>query len=348
MLNRITRRQALVASAASTSMFLGRTNSTHSQVQNGKGPGREPFWGPGPDKNIVRDLTPGPTPIRLSKRMDYVEDISIGDIVRKHREEGLAAAYCRPDAWHSISDSELRELKEALKQHDVNIFEVGGYRNLVHPDESVRQEYIKRIVFTIEVAEKLGCPMVGTIAGTRNTIGSEFVDNYNPHPDNWMMETWNLLIDSINTILKDTAGMKAVIGIEAQITTIQDTPLSHKRLMEDVGSERLKVNLDPTNMSHFYNYFHSTELINECFDLCGENIMGCHAKDRYILPHSQTVHVEEVCPGRGTLDYETYLIRMSWMKWPRALSVEHFPEDQNPEAFTYIRKVAGKVGVKVL
>ena len=131
--------------------------------------------------------------------------------------------------------------------------------------------------------------MVGTITGSCDPVNL-----FNVHPENWTLETWKMLLDSINQILEDTAGMKSVIGIEAQITTNQDTPLSHKRLLEDIGSERLKVNLDPTNMCHLHNHFHTTELINECFDMLGEDIFGCHAKDSHVLTHSQTVHVQEV------------------------------------------------------
>ena len=142
--------------------------------------------------------------------------------------------------------------------------------------------------------------------------------------------------------------MKAALGMEAQVTTNLDGPRAHRRLMDDIGDERVKVNLDPTNMIHLYNYYHTTELINECFDLLGEDIFGCHAKDTFILPHSQTVHIQEVCPGRGVLDYETYLVRLSRMKWSRSLLPEHIPGDQFAEAEAYIRKVAHKVGVTIL
>jgi len=368
MSKKITRRQLLAAGAASTGILLGTgCESTPPQetrqVQKPTGPGREPFWMPGPDKNLVRDLTPGPTPIRLSGYLFSVnidaegnpigesttnkENVGPGDLVRKLREAGLTAAFTMPEYFFEATDSMVRELKAALKQHDMIIFEVGGYRNLLHTDESKRQENIKLIAESMEFAERIGCPMLGTISGSRNPESNEWRDNYAVHPDNWTLETWNLLIDSLNQILKDTEGMNVVIGIEAQVTTNIDSPLAHKRLMEDMGSERIKVNLDPTNMCHLYNHFHTTELINECFDLLGEDIVGCHAKDTYVLPHSQTVHVQEVCPGRGNLDYETYLVRLSHMKWIRTLSVEHIPDDQFPEAWAYIRKVAGNVGVKI-
>jgi sugar phosphate isomerase/epimerase len=302
---------------------------------------------PGPDKNLKRDLTPGKTPVRLAGYLSYKDGDDIGNNVRVIAEKGFHAAIAGVDPWNSARDSVVRELKSALKQHDVVIFEVGGYRNLLHTDEKIRRENCKHIARCLETAEKIGCPMVGTISGSRNPEGNQYGDNYAVHPDNWTMDTWNLLLKSLRQILEDTVGIKAAIGMEAQVTTNIDGPLSHKRLMEDMGNDRVKVNLDPTNMVHLHNHFHTTELINECFDLLGEDIFGCHAKDTYVLPHSQTVHVQEVCPGRGNLDYETYLVRLSHMKWARALLPEHIPADQFDEAYAYIRKVAAKVGVKI-
>jgi len=365
----MTRRQILSAGAASTGIFLGAgCESTPPQetpqVQEPKGPGREAFWGPGPNKNLVRDLTPGTTPVRLSGYLRYRgEDAkmsdsytvggekkspeSIGETVRKIRENGLAAVIATFNPWYDMKDSVVKELRAAIEQHDMVIFELGGYRNIIHTDEKVRQENCTHLARCLEAAEKIGCPMVGTITGSRNPEGNKWGDNYAVHPDNWTMETWNLLLDSLRQILGDTEGMKAALGMEAQVTTNLDGPLSHLRLMEDMGSERIKVNLDPTNMCHLYNHFHTTELINECFDMLGEDIIGSHAKDTYVLPHSQTVHVQEVCPGRGNLDYETYLVQLSRMKWARSLLPEHIPSDQFDEAYSYIRKVATKVGVKI-
>ena len=59
MSGKLTRRQILAAGAASTGVFLGiDCNSSQSQdtpqMQKSKGPGREAFWEPGPNKNLVR------------------------------------------------------------------------------------------------------------------------------------------------------------------------------------------------------------------------------------------------------------------------------------------------------
>lgn len=352
---KITRRQALAAGGASASALsvAGNAQAQSRGRAAAGGPGRAPFWAPGPNKNLVKDLRPGPTPIRLAGNLPFggrrdSGAKSIGDAVKAVRSQGLASIIAQADLWQDASDGMVSELKAACKEYDIVIFEVGGYRNILHTDEAERQANLKHLARCLETADRIGCRMVGTVTGSRNPEGNKWGDNYAVHPDNWTLETWKLAISGIKQILKDTAGVKAVLGMEAQVTTNLDGPVAHRNLMEDVGSPRVKVNLDPTNMVHMLNHFHTTELITQCFDMLGEDIYGCHAKDSYVLPHSQTVHIQEVCPGRGNLDYETYLVRISRLKWSRSLLPEHFPAEQVPEGLAYIRKVAAKVGVKLL
>lgn len=306
-------------------------------------------WPPGPEGGVKRDLKPGPTPIRLAINIKRRGNESPEEMIRRRLDDGYTAVKGARhpggnvgEPWNSMTGSERREVIAACKKYDVVIYEVGGYTNLVTPDSARLRKNLTRLAHCIEVAESVGCKMVGTVAGSRDP------DNLiNVHPDNWTHETWKLLVKSVRQVLKDTAGMKAAIGMEAQVTSPVDGPKAHKRLIEDVGGDRIKVNFDPVNMMSLARYYHTTKLLNECFDLLGEDIVGCHAKDTYIWPDKQTVHVQEVCPGKGVMDYETYLVRMSRLKWPRALEPEHIEEEEYPEAIAYIKKIAAKVGVKI-
>ncbi|MHB9029945.1 MAG: sugar phosphate isomerase/epimerase family protein [Candidatus Latescibacterota bacterium] len=294
-------------------------------------------------------LQPGPTPVRQAINIKRNGTESPEEMIRRVREAGYAAIKGarhpggnKGEPWHSMTPAERREVVAACKKYDMVIYEVGGYTNLVTPEEQNLQKNLTALAHCLEVAESVDCAMVGTVAGCRDP---RYLINV--HPDNWSPETWTLLVKSIRQVLRDTAGMKAAIGMEAQITTIIDTPRAHLRLMEDVGDDRLKVNLDPVNMISLHNYYHTTELIHECFDLLGENILGCHAKDPFIIPDRQTVLVQEVRPGKGVMDYETYLIRMSRLKWPRALEPEHIADEEYPAAKEYVANVASRVGVKL-
>ena len=339
MQKNISRRNILKAGVVTIGSLAGLSGLTDSFA-----------WPPGPSDNPpVRDLKPGSTPIRLAINIKRENGESPEEMIKRRLDEGYTAVKGarhpggnKGEPWHSMTAAERQEVVAACKKYDVVIYEVGGYTNLVAPDPVKLQQNLKALAHCIEVAESVGCPMVGTVPGTRDANSL-----IAPHPDNWTPATWNLLIKSIKQVLSDTAGMKASIGVEAQVTTIIDSPKAHKRLMEDLGDSRLVVNLDPVNMMSLSNYYHSTELIEECFDLLGENIMGCHAKDSYILPDKQTVLVQEVRPGKGVVDYETYLVRMSRLKWPRALEPEHIEDDEYPPAKAYIEEVAKRVGVKI-
>jgi len=329
MSHRLSRRQAL-ASGAAAGLFFGLTGTRNAGA-----------WPPGPDEKLVRNLKTGSTPIRLASFLGRNAKETWGDAMKRLRDSGYTAVVTSPEPINKLNDSDLTALRSAMKQYDVVVFEVGGYTNMIHPDMATRQKNLKHLAMCIETADKVGCPMVGTISGSLDPVNF-----FNVTPDNWTEKTWKMLVDSMKQVLKDTSGMKAAIGMEAQVTTNIDGPRAHKRLINDVGDKRCAVNLDPVNMVSLATYYHTTELLNECFDLLGESILGCHAKDTFIFPDQQTVHVQEVCSGRGVMDYETYLVRLSRMKWPRALLPEHIPNDQYVEAYAYIRKVAAKVGVK--
>ena len=51
--------------------------------------------------------------------------------------------------------------------------------------------------------------------------------------------------------------------------------------------------------------------------------------------------------GTGTMDYETYLVRLSRLSYPRTLLIEHIPDKEYPEAKKFIEETAAKVGVKI-
>ncbi|MFC1693354.1 TIM barrel protein [Candidatus Latescibacterota bacterium] len=343
MSRKISRRQMLATGAAVTGTLLTASCDSSREKEIVKETEEKQFWNPGPDFDYIPpDLTPGTTTIRLGTGMGRQENESLEEMVKRIRDNGFTGTVTGPEPWNSLKDSELTELRAALKKYDVVVYEVGGYTNMIHPDTAIRQQNLKNLAKCIEAADKLECPMVGTISGSCDPVNF-----FNVHPDNWTTKTWKLLVDSTKQVLRDTAGMKAAIGMEAQVTTNIGRPEDHRRHMDDVGDSRCAVNLDPVNMISLDNYYHTTELLHECFDLLGESILGAHAKDTYIWPDKQTVHVQEVASGRGVMDYETYLIRLSRMEWPRTILPEHVPQEQIIEAGEYIRKVAAKVGVKI-
>jgi sugar phosphate isomerase/epimerase len=346
-MKRCTRRQAIITGTAAMGVFsrtsraAGLTFAEAVDVSWSRTPG------------LKKDLTPGKTPVRLASWASTTTfdsrkpGESMADMVKRIRDQGYTSAntitrQASENPWLKAPDSEIAEFKSALKQYDVTLFDVHVYVNNIHPDRAERQKNLKHTVRECEAAERIGSPMVTTHTGSCSEISPVTI-----HPDNWTAETWKTSVESIKQILRDTSGMKVCLGIEALNLININNPRAHLKLMEDVGDPRCKVCFDPTNMMSIEKYYHATEIINEGFDLLGENIMACHAKDSLITPNRMSAYLTQVPPGEGVNDYETYLVRLSRMQWPRTLLIEHLQDEQYPAAKAYIEATAARMGVRI-
>jgi len=349
----MSRRAAIATGSAAAGMLF--VNGCSQPVQETESPVSKPVHPPfltpwSPDPNVKRDLTPGSTPIRLASwrydcTLDYPEKISITEMVQRVHDSGFTAGNShtglgRRNPWLDATESEITELKHALQMYDILYFDVHTVVFNIHPDREERKKSIRHVIEQCEAAERVGCPMVTTHFGTRSTEGAVA-----PHHDNWTWETWKDGVASIKEILDATSGMNVELGIEAVNMTAMNNPKAHKQLMEDVGDPRCKVLLDPINMIYLGNYFRTTELIQECFELLGENIIAAHAKDTYVLPNKMSAYITEVAAGKGLLDYELYLVELSRLRYPRTLLIEHLPYEEYDIAKKYIDETAAKVGV---
>jgi sugar phosphate isomerase/epimerase len=347
----MTRRRALSSGAIAAGVLMKTAGIKTSEARE-EASSHPPFLSPwSPPADLKRDLTPGPTAIRLASwsgttTLDYKRDgaISITGMVKRIRDKGYTSgnATIRRSIWYEATDSEVRELKEALKTYDVAFFDMHTTGSIIHPDLKEREKVYRYTVESCEAAEKVGCPMVTTHTGSAG-----YERAMSPHPDNWTWETWKLSVKTMKKILDDTAGMKVALGVEATNMTAMNNPKAHLQLIEEIGDPRLKVCIDPVNMINLGTYYRNTELIEECFDLLDEHIIAAHAKDTHILPNRMSAYITEVAPGKGILDYETYLVRLSRLSYPRSLLIEHIPEEEYPGAKKYIEDTAAKVGVTI-
>ena len=92
----------------------------------------------------------------------------------------------------------------------------------------------------------------------------------------------------------------------------------------------------------------TTELLNRCFDILGPWIRSCHAKDIHFALDARTVAIEEVLPGRGVLDYRTYVSRIERLSPDIPLIIEHLAtEPEYKEVGDFIRGIANEVGATI-
>ena len=92
-------------------------------------------------------------------------------------------------------------------------------------------------------------------------------------------------------------------------------------------------------------FYDNTALLNACFDKLGKWIVSCHAKD-LSWEVEMNVHFREVVPGKGSLDYATYLRRLARLPQNPPLMMEHLSTAEEYAAgCAYITQVGAAAGL---
>lgn len=226
-------------------------------------------------------------------------------------------------------------------------FTVHVWDNIIHPDPQMRARIHRDYLDAIELAEQMEMDYILVHTGSRAYGKPNDAD-----PRNWTEETWRMSADALKQVVADSSGSKINLAVEAINSNNLNSPAAHVRLRQDVGSERLKVTLDPTNMINASTLFRNTELINQCFELLGEDTMYAHAKD--IRWTGMLPGMEWVIPGQGEIDYEVYLAHLSRLEYTRPLMMEFLNRgdgyrgsDQYVAAKQFIEMTAERLGVTI-
>ena len=103
---------------------------------------------------------------------------------------------------------------------------------------------------------------------------------------------------------------------------------SYLALLKAVDRPALAVHLDPVNwINSPVRYYDNAALVRDCFRKLGPWIVSCHAKD-IVLRETLTVHLDEVAPTQGALDYGVYLQELARLPGDMPLLLEHLPQER--------------------
>jgi sugar phosphate isomerase/epimerase len=260
---------------------------------------------------------------------------------RAVRALGYSAAYCplKPDA----DDATAAAYAKAAKGADLVIAEVGAWgHNPISPDEEVRRKSIAGCQAALALADRIGARCCVNVSGAR---GERWAG---PYAGNLSEATFDLVVESVRQIIDAVRPTRTAYALETMPWVFPDTVDSYARLVRAIERKRFAVHLDPVNLVVSPAiYFNTGALLGECFAKLGPHIRSCHAKD-ILLRDKLTVHLDEVRPGRGGLDYRAYLKELARLEPDMPLMIEHLP---NAEEFRlaaeHIRSVAREAKVAI-
>jgi sugar phosphate isomerase/epimerase len=238
------------------------------------------------------------------------------ELARAHRKLGYRAAYC-PNV-DSKDSAKIRALEQAFARQDVIIAEVGRWVNLLESDPEKRRQNLQTVTEGLALAEAIGARCCVDIAGSFNPTSW-----FGPHPENLTRRHFDASVENARKIIDAVRPTRTTFCYEVMGWSWPDSPDHYLEMIKAVDRKAFSVHLDPCNLINspekFYN---NTVLLNECFDKLGPWIASCHAKD-LTWDVEMNIHFREVAPGKGALDYTTYLRRLSHLPQGAPLMLEH-------------------------
>ena len=259
--------------------------------------------------------------------------------IKAAKDLGYSAVYC------PVGEEEdmyvIEAYSEAAQKADIIISEVGAWSNPISSNEETRKRAIEKCRKSLALADQIGAKCCVNISGSRN---EEHWDG--PHKDNLTKETFDLIVETTREIIDDVKPIRTYFTLEPMPWAYPDSVDSYLKLIKAIDRKQFAVHFDPVNLvSSPQIYFKNGELIKDFFKRLGPYIKSCHAKDTLISETNLTIHLDEVSPGSGYLDYGTFLRELS--KLPDVpLMIEHLKTTEEYQlAAGYIRSIGTGMGL---
>lgn len=226
--------------------------------------------------------------------------------------------YNRRNDLGDLTPARCREIAVHYTDLGHTIHSIGVYTNLLHPDD-------KELAANLDYFEQM--MIVGSHMGVKGfaTESGHYFDNTKPATSRVPLEyqdgVWERMVKTMQNLTARAAKYDATIMIEPHFLSFWSTSFRVRRFIEDVGSDRLRVLLDPANILELDD-------LAEMFRQLRPYIDCIHAKDRKY--HT----INGVPAGQGDLDYSRFL----------KLVAEHTPNV--PLIFEYVDRKNYKVALQ--
>jgi sugar phosphate isomerase/epimerase len=227
----------------------------------------------------------------------------------------------------------------AARKAGLLIAEVGAWSNPMSPDPAQRQSAIDNCRAKLALAERVGARCCVNIAGS---LGHRWDG---PCPLDLTDEAFEQIVQTTREIIDAVKPSRTWYTLETMPWAYPDSADAYLRLLGAIDRKRMAVHLDPVNLVNCPSrYFRTDLLLREAFAKLGPHIRSCHGKDILLRPNL-TVHLDEVAPGFGALDYTVFLQELSRLENDTPLILEHLKEEEYAPAAQHVRQVAAKCGL---
>jgi sugar phosphate isomerase/epimerase len=278
-------------------------------------------------------------PVRLGGPI-FLKSDDPAALAKEHRRLGYSAAYC-PDVKLSDTDR-IRAVRDAFAAENVVIAEVGAWKNMLDPDTRKRAENVQYVTDRLALADAVGARCCVDIAGS-------YHPNiwYGPDPRNFSPEFFDATVENCRKVIDAVKPTRTRFSLEMMGWSLPEGPDSYLKLLRAIDRKGFGVHLDVCNVINSPDRFYrNAEVIRECFAKLGNWVVSCHAKDlQWVV--EMNVHFVEVVPGRGQIDYATYLTQVAQCPVETPLMLEHLKgAEEYDEGRAYLLRKGREAGIR--
>lgn len=209
----------------------------------------------------------------------------------------------------------------------VRIAAVSGTFNMIHPDPVERWTGLRRLRVLASACKGWAAPLLTLCTGSRDPLNM-----WQRHPDNDTPAAWRDLVESMRTAVAAAEEHDIVLGVEPEVANVIDSPQKARRLLDELGSPRVKIVMDAANIFQAGQLPRMREVLEEAFELLGRDIVLAHAKDL-----RSDGHAGDLPAGAGVLDYDLYLSLLQKSGYRGPVVLHGLSEEQVPAAVAFLR-----------
>ena len=221
-----------------------------------------------------------------------------------------------------------------LAARNLDMAAVSGTFNMIHPDLEQRRAGLRRLRVLAAACRELGTSVITLSTGTRDPD-----DMWRRHPDNGTPEAWRDLSASMLEAVEIADEHDVTLAFEPEVTNVVDSAAKGRRLLDEVGSPRLKVVMDGANLFHAGDLPRMREVLEEAFALLGRDVVLAHAKDL-----SRDGDAGHEAAGTGQLDYDLYLSLLRRAGYRGPLILHGLTEAQVGSSVAFLRQKGAALG----
>ncbi len=262
------------------------------------------------------------------------ERLALGEVLDAVRAHGLdcvqfnllsAGVPTLPDA---LDTGTIEAIRRETAARGITIAALSGTFNMAHPDRAERQRGLAQLQVLAEAGASLGVPAISLCTGTRDLNSM-----WHHHPDNTTPEAWRDLVDCMRQAVHIAETNNITLAMEPEVNNVVDSAHQARRLIDEIGSMRLKVIMDGANIFHHGELPRMHEILQESIELLATDIVLAHAKD---LDHDGDAG--HLAVGHGLLNYDWYIAQLRRVGYDGAIIMHGLTEEQVPGCVRFMRE----------